>query len=139
MDGDADGDGGGMSGRVQSSSPVLGCRPDSPFRPIPCVPARSSVWWGFGFEEGYKTLAWQLRSLHSQLLDDYIVAIGQSHALTQCVATAFNLIGKEWRDHVTGDRQNGTAIATLSRNRVGSKAPQDWVGGRNTTWPTSYP
>jgi GDPmannose 4,6-dehydratase len=36
--------------------------------------------------------------------DDYIIATGQSHTLTQFVATAFKLIGKDWREHVTVDQ-----------------------------------
>ena len=34
---------------------------------------------------------------------DYIIATGQSHTLTQFVETAFNLIGRDWRAHVTVD------------------------------------
>ena len=34
---------------------------------------------------------------------DYIIATGQSHTLTQFVETAFNFIGKDWRAHVTVD------------------------------------
>jgi GDPmannose 4,6-dehydratase len=34
---------------------------------------------------------------------DYIIATGQSHALTQFIETAFRLIGKEWREYVTID------------------------------------
>jgi GDPmannose 4,6-dehydratase len=61
--------------------------------------------------------------LHSQLLDDYAVATGQSHTLTQFVGTVFNLIGKDWRDPVTGDRQNETAIDTLPSDKVDRKTP----------------
>jgi GDPmannose 4,6-dehydratase len=34
---------------------------------------------------------------------DYIIATGKSHSLTQFVETAFNLIGKDWRDFVSID------------------------------------
>jgi GDPmannose 4,6-dehydratase len=34
---------------------------------------------------------------------DYIIATGQSHSLTEFVATAFHLIGKDWREHVVVD------------------------------------
>jgi GDPmannose 4,6-dehydratase len=37
--------------------------------------------------------------------EDYIIATGQSHTLTQFVETAFQLIGKDWRDYVTVDKQ----------------------------------
>jgi len=36
---------------------------------------------------------------------DYIIATGQSHTLTAFVDTAFRLIGKDWRDHVTTSNQ----------------------------------
>jgi GDPmannose 4,6-dehydratase len=35
---------------------------------------------------------------------DYIIAAGQSHTLTQFVEMAFEFIGKDWRDHVIPDR-----------------------------------
>ena len=34
---------------------------------------------------------------------DYIIATGQSHTLTEFVETAFALIGRDWRDHVSTD------------------------------------
>jgi GDPmannose 4,6-dehydratase len=36
--------------------------------------------------------------------EDYIIATGQSHTLTDFVATAFELIGKNWRDYVMADQ-----------------------------------
>ncbi len=36
--------------------------------------------------------------------EDYIIATGQSHTLTEFVATAFQLIGEDWRDYVVADR-----------------------------------
>lgn len=35
--------------------------------------------------------------------DDYIIATGQSHTLTQFLETAFDFIGKDWRVHVSID------------------------------------
>ncbi len=37
--------------------------------------------------------------------EDYIIATGQSHTLTQFVETAFDLIGKDWREYVTIDER----------------------------------
>ncbi len=37
--------------------------------------------------------------------EDYIIATGQSHALTAFVKTAYDLIGKDWRNHVTQDQK----------------------------------
>ena len=36
--------------------------------------------------------------------EDYIIATGQSHTLTDFVQTAFDLIGKAWNDYVTIDK-----------------------------------
>jgi GDPmannose 4,6-dehydratase len=36
--------------------------------------------------------------------EDCIIATGLSHTLTEFVKTAFDLIGKDWRDHVTQNR-----------------------------------
>jgi GDPmannose 4,6-dehydratase len=49
--------------------------------------------------------------------EDYIIATGQSHTLTQFVATAFNLIGKDWREHVTVD-QHLIRPTDIARNKV---------------------
>lgn len=35
---------------------------------------------------------------------DYIIATGQSHTLTEFIETAFRLVGKDWRDYVTVDK-----------------------------------
>jgi GDPmannose 4,6-dehydratase len=48
---------------------------------------------------------------------DYIIATGQSHTLTQFVETAFNLIGKEWRDYVTID-EHLIRPTDILRNKV---------------------
>lgn len=49
--------------------------------------------------------------------DDYIIATGQSHTLTEFVKTAFELIGKDWRDHVTLD-QHLIRPTDILRNKV---------------------
>lgn len=41
--------------------------------------------------------------LEQPVMDDYIIATGRSHTLTEFVETAFRLIGKNWRDHVKRD------------------------------------
>lgn len=48
---------------------------------------------------------------------DYIIATGQSHTLTQFAETAFNLIGKDWREHVTVD-QSLVRPTDIARNKV---------------------
>ena len=48
---------------------------------------------------------------------DYIIATGQSHKLTHFVEKAFNLIGRDWRDHVTIDAYL-MRPADILRNRV---------------------
>jgi GDPmannose 4,6-dehydratase len=42
--------------------------------------------------------------LEQSRAEDYIIATGQSHTLTQFVETAFELIGKDWSTHVTIDK-----------------------------------
>ena len=37
--------------------------------------------------------------------EDYIIATGQSHTLTQFVESAFDLIGKDWTTYVSIDQQ----------------------------------
>jgi len=49
--------------------------------------------------------------------EDYIIATGQSHTLTQFVETAFNLIGKDWREHVAVD-QHLIRPTDIARSRV---------------------
>jgi GDPmannose 4,6-dehydratase len=48
---------------------------------------------------------------------DYIIATGQSHTLTQFVETAFSLIGKDWHDHVTID-EHLMRPTDIKRNEV---------------------
>jgi len=42
--------------------------------------------------------------LEQETPEDYIIASGRSHALTEFVATAFTLIGKNWLDYVKADQ-----------------------------------
>lgn len=43
------------------------------------------------------------RMLEMPFADDFIVATGESHTLTEFVETAFGLIGKDWHEHVALD------------------------------------
>ena len=55
--------------------------------------------------------------LEQPVPDDYIIATGQSHTLTQFVETAFDLIGKNWREYVISDK--GLMRPTdIARNKV---------------------
>jgi GDPmannose 4,6-dehydratase len=49
--------------------------------------------------------------------EDYIIATGQSHTLTEFLETAFRLIGKDWRAHVTVDERL-IRPTDISRNKV---------------------
>ena len=55
--------------------------------------------WGWA-PEYVEAIALMLEQPEAQ---DYIIATGQSHTLTQFIETAFRLIGKEWQEHVTID------------------------------------
>jgi len=48
---------------------------------------------------------------------DFIIATGQSHKLTEFVETAFNLIGKNWRDYVALN-ENLLRPTDILRNKV---------------------
>lgn len=49
--------------------------------------------------------------------EDCIVATGESHTLVEFLRTAFNLIGKEWRDYVKQDEKL-VRPADIMRNKV---------------------
>ena len=55
--------------------------------------------------------------LEQPVPEDYIIATGESHTLTQFVETAFHLIGKDWREHVTID-QHLVRPTDIARNKV---------------------
>jgi GDPmannose 4,6-dehydratase len=55
--------------------------------------------------------------LEQSLPEDYVIATGQSHTLTQFVEAAFNLIGKDWREHVSVDRHL-MRPTDIARNKV---------------------
>jgi GDPmannose 4,6-dehydratase len=57
------------------------------------------------------------RMLEQSAPKDYIIATGQSRTLTQFVETAFNLIGKDWREYVTID-QHLVRPTDIARNKV---------------------
>ena len=64
---------------------------------------------------------------------DYIIATGQSHSLTEFVETAFNLIGKNWRDYVSID-ESLIRPPDIRRNKVNpSKAAMGlgWKAKKN--------
>jgi len=82
-------------------------------------PARSRPWTRP--DEYVEAMA---RTLRQPAADDYIVATGQSHTLTQFAETAFALIGKNWQDFVLKD-QRLTRPNDISKNKVNpSKALQ---------------
>lgn len=60
--------------------------------------------------------------------DDYIIATGQSHTLTEFVATAFESIGKNWRDYVVPDEHlmRPTDILKNKVNPSKAKAKLGW-------------
>jgi len=68
--------------------------------------------------------------LEQPIAHDYIIATGQSHTLTEFVETAFNLIGKNWREFVTLDERlmrptdilRNKVDPSLAESRLGWKA-----------------
>jgi GDPmannose 4,6-dehydratase len=63
--------------------------------------------------------------------EDYIVATGRSHTLTQFVETAFGLINRDWREHVTIDQHlvRPTDIACNKVDPAKAAARLGWKGG----------
>jgi GDPmannose 4,6-dehydratase len=55
--------------------------------------------------------------LGQSLAQDYIIATGQSHTLTQFVQTAFDLIGKDWSTYITID-EHLMRPTDILRNKV---------------------
>jgi GDPmannose 4,6-dehydratase len=52
--------------------------------------------WGYAPE--YVDAMW--RMLQQETPGDYVVATGESHTVEELVATAFGLVGLDWREHV---------------------------------------
>jgi GDPmannose 4,6-dehydratase len=62
---------------------------------------------------------------------DYIVATGQSHTLTEFAETAFNLIGKDWRDYIVTDKHL-IRPTDIRRNRVDPSKAEKYLGWKAT-------
>ncbi len=56
--------------------------------------------------------------LDQPVADDYIVATGTSHTLTEFLAKAFELVGRDWREHTTLNEQM-MRLTDVTRVRVG--------------------
>lgn len=65
--------------------------------------------------------------LQPVILEDYVIAIGETHSLEEFVAEAFRLVGLDWREHVDRDPallrptdlQVGGANPTKAREKLG--------------------
>jgi GDPmannose 4,6-dehydratase len=79
--------------------------------------------WGWAPEyvEGIATM------LQKPSPEDCIIATGQSHTLSEFVDTAFKLIGKDWRDHVTQNR-NLLRPTDILRNKVDPSKAAAYLG-----------
>jgi len=60
-----------------------------------------SVRRDWGWAPDYVEAMWSM--LQSDTPDDYVIATGVSHSLEEFVATAFNEVGLDWREHVDYD------------------------------------
>ncbi len=67
------------------------------------------------------------------VMKDYIIATGHSHTLTEFVATAFRLIGRDWREHVKLDAHlmRPTDILRNKVNPAKAAAGLGWKATRN--------
>jgi len=59
--------------------------------------------------------------------EDCIVATGESHTLVEFLETAFNLIGKKWRDYVSQDKQF-VRPADIMRNKTDPSKAAAYLG-----------
>jgi len=68
------------------------------------------------------------RILQQDTPDDYVIATGQSHTLTEFVALAFEAVDLRWQDHVQIDRSlfRPTEIAFSQGNPAKAKAELGW-------------
>lgn len=70
--------------------------------------------------------------LEKDSAEDCIIATGQSHTLTEFVATAFECIGKDWRDYVQQD-QHLMRPTDILRNKVNPSKAAKCLG-----WTAKY-
>jgi GDPmannose 4,6-dehydratase len=73
-----------------------------------------------------------LMMLERPSAQDFIIATGQSHTLTQFVETAFNLIDKDWHDYVTKD-EHLMRPTDILRNKVDPSLAATVLGWRATS------
>jgi GDPmannose 4,6-dehydratase len=59
--------------------------------------------------------------------NDYIIATGSSHTLKEFMKTAFELAGKDWRDHVSID-ENLMRPTDILRNKVDPSKAANGLG-----------
>jgi GDPmannose 4,6-dehydratase len=82
--------------------------------------------WGWAPE--YVEAMWRMLQLDKP--EDLVIATGSSHALEEFVATAFSLVGRDWREHVQvdpalfrpTDLKAGAANPVRASERLGWKA-----------------
>ena len=55
----------------------------------------------WGFAKDYVNAMWLM--LQQPKGDDYVIATGEEHSVSECVETAFDQAGLNWRDHVETD------------------------------------
>lgn len=74
----------------------------------------------WGWAPDYVRGMWLM--LKSDTVDDYVLATGKLHSVEQLVATAFNVIGHNWRDYVKFDSNLVMAVEPIASYGNPSKA-----------------
>ena len=82
----------------------------------------------WGFAKDYVEAMWLM--LQQTTADDFVIATGMTHKLSQFIEMAFREVGLNWQDHVDIDRQFfrptdlmiGKADPSKAQRRLGWKA-----------------
>jgi len=83
--------------------------------------------WGWAPE--YVDAMW--RMLQQKEADDYVIATGQTHSLTEFTQTAFAAVGLDWREHVKLDSKllRPTDLGAGTANPAKAAAKLGWKAG----------
>jgi GDPmannose 4,6-dehydratase len=80
--------------------------------------------WGYAGD--YVNAMWLM--LQQQEPDDYVIATGQSHSVTELVQTAFSCVGLDWKNYISIDRRlyRPAEIYELIGNAAKARSQLGW-------------
>ena len=74
------------------------------------------------------------RMLQRESPEDFVIATGQTRKLQDFVATAFEAVGLDWRDHTTIDQTLFRPTEIMIGRGELPRRPKSSPGSRNTKW-----